>query len=632
MTAFTKSKRTALVSVLVICLDPGLASSQQTCLDWNSPHFFLVATPGDVRDCLTERGTRIDNRSELSLPELLHSDVADVFLDDATDSGESAGEATPLHLAAGFGSSSEVVRVLIENGANLAARDSSGATPLHWAAAINGTPEVIDALLDAGADTSHENLDGERPWDLARSWNTQLQNDRILDRLRPGDADGVPVIGSHEDTVSPPDSVVIESCTNWNTPSFFRRAEPGEVRRCLNGGVDIATRTPGQQTPLHLAAAFSRHPDVIEIMLNAGADKLAATGTGKLPWDYARRNAIVRDSNAGKRLQPVDCASWNSIKFFKSASSREVELCLGEGADVHARSRSGWTPMHVAAAFSATAGVLTTLVESGADVGARSDGGWTPLHRAAEYNSEPSAVETLLSLGAELNARSDDNLTPLHVAASKSRSPDVVQTLLDAEADIRARTATGALAWDLAQDNAALDGTLMRERLRPSRCDDWISVRFFRHVALGEVRRCLAAGRSVDETSNRGWTPLHLAAAFSGTPRIVEFLIDKGADPSARSEGGWTPLHRAAEHANETGILTILLSAGVPPNVVSETGWTPLHSAAKTNRSSEIVSALLNAGADPEAVTADGLTPWDLAQDNAALRDTPAWGRLQAAR
>ena len=230
-----------------------------------------------------------------------------------------------------------------------------------------------------------------------------------------------------------------------------------------------------------------------------------------------------------------------------------------------------------------------------------------------------------------MNDRTDDNLTPLHVAARSSRHPGVLQALVDAEADIRARTADGALAMDLAAENAALDGAPVRDRLRPARCEEWLSIGFFRQAAVGEVRRCLDAGRRLDETSRSGWTPLHLAGAFSPTARVVEFLIEAGADPGARSEGGWTPLHRAAEHTTAPGVVAVLLAAGVPVDVTSDDGRTPLHLAAIRNRTPAVVAALLDADADPSVRTDDGSTAWDLARGNASMEGTAVLRRLEGA-
>ncbi|MCY3538132.1 MAG: ankyrin repeat domain-containing protein [Cyanobacteria bacterium MAG IRC4_bin_6] len=48
----------------------------------------------------------------------------------------------------------KVVKALLDSRANLKVRDKKGLTPLHWAAALSKTPEVVKALVDAGADSN----------------------------------------------------------------------------------------------------------------------------------------------------------------------------------------------------------------------------------------------------------------------------------------------------------------------------------------------------------------------------------------------------------------------------------------------------------------------------------------------
>ena len=59
---------------------------------------------------------------------------------------------TPLHLASGFNKTPAVTALLLDRGAEVNTRDQLGRTPLHLAAASNPIPAVTALLLDRGAD------------------------------------------------------------------------------------------------------------------------------------------------------------------------------------------------------------------------------------------------------------------------------------------------------------------------------------------------------------------------------------------------------------------------------------------------------------------------------------------------
>ena len=57
---------------------------------------------------------------------------------------------------------------------------------------------------------------------------------------------------------------------------------------------------------------------------------------------------------------------------------------------------------------------MRLLLEKGADIHARSKSQWTPLHFAAN-SGEEKAVRLLLEQGADIEARGYAQMTPLHL-------------------------------------------------------------------------------------------------------------------------------------------------------------------------------------------------------------------------
>lgn len=77
---------------------------------------------------------------------------------------------TPLHSAVADdrgSSAKEIVRTLVEAGADPNAQSASGGTPLHTAAFV-GDVEITKLLLEAGGDPEAQDAKGQTPLDLAR--------------------------------------------------------------------------------------------------------------------------------------------------------------------------------------------------------------------------------------------------------------------------------------------------------------------------------------------------------------------------------------------------------------------------------------------------------------------------------
>lgn len=86
---------------------------------------------------------------------------------------------TPLHAGLSGPLGIEGVRLLVEAGADVNARQHGGFTPLH-AAANRGIVEIVDLLLERGADPDAPTEDGRRAIDFAR----ERGHAHVVERLR----------------------------------------------------------------------------------------------------------------------------------------------------------------------------------------------------------------------------------------------------------------------------------------------------------------------------------------------------------------------------------------------------------------------------------------------------------------
>lgn len=117
------------------------------------------------------------------------------------------------------------------------------------------------------------------------------------------------------------------------------------------------------------------------------------------------------------------------------------------------------------------------------------------------------------------------------------------------------------------------------------------------------VNLLLEFGANPNAVDNLGQTPLHLISRQS--PRVVRLLLEAGGDVNAVDNLGQTPMHTSKWGSHEIG--RILLEAGGDINAVDNYGRTPLHIV--DQREARRTDFLLKAGANPNAVDDELRTP-----------------------
>ena len=80
-------------------------------------------------------------------------------------------------------------------------------------------------------------------------------------------------------------------------------ATAADVSECLQSGAEPRVQIEGGYTPLHVAAGFNDSPDVVRVLLRAGAEPYAWDKNGKAPWDYVKNRERFKGSEAYQRLK-----------------------------------------------------------------------------------------------------------------------------------------------------------------------------------------------------------------------------------------------------------------------------------------------------------------------------------------
>jgi uncharacterized protein len=245
-----------------------------------------------------------------------------------------------------------------------------------------------------------------------------------------------------------------------------------------------------------------------------------------------------------------------------------ADLLIRAGARVNAANDLGATPLWAAAQNGSDA-MVRRLLAAGADPNLALVAGETPL-MVASRSGKPAVAEQLVAKGANVNARGTRRQTALMWAASQ-KHPDVVKLLLAHGADVSLRSATWSQVMAVPPH-----GYLPYNREIPA--GDETALLFAARVGdLESARLLVAAGANVDDSDAWGVSAVTLAA-HSGFGALVDFLLEKGADPNAM-RAGFAPIHEAIMRRDEP-MIAALLSHGADANAPLK-AWTP------TRRSSD---------------------------------------------
>jgi len=269
----------------------------------NTPLHDAVAIGGDIEQLLITQGANLEVRNiEGNTPFMeaaragFISSIERLALSGADTTTRNIKGDTPLHLAVAA-ERYDLVNLLLRSGASIHARNTSAMTPfrislgisprmvsglltkdrinvpddmgssaLHIALQEKAPPEIIRAIINQGSRVNTVDSNGKTPLRLA------VDTGQFISAKLLADAGADPFLTA-VDNKSPADI-------------SFSRGE--DCVRALFSGRAINAKDSSSNTILHLAARYGT-PDIIEVLLELGANKTLRNISSEVPVDIALR-------------------------------------------------------------------------------------------------------------------------------------------------------------------------------------------------------------------------------------------------------------------------------------------------------------------------------------------------------
>jgi len=481
-------------------------------------------------------------------------------------------------------------------------KDGAGNTILHLAVKNRGDAYVVGKILEQNADINARNREGDTALHIATRLNLQETGEYILEN------------GAN----------IFYANSAGESPLYIALTHPSGVLPWMFTPATAAAHDGLGNTMLHYVALWrmDRH---IPFIIEKGVSTEAANATGETPLFWAvkydgastvktllneKANLQARDSLGNSVLHAA--VRWNA----KNA----VTTLLNAGIDANVHSLDLTTPLHEAVRLGVT-DIAIILVNRGADLEVRDSGGNTPFMEAVRAG-KIDTMALLARMGTNTMTRNANGDTPLHVAIAQADDA-VIKALLDMKVSIHARNTSNRTPFHYALHHSPEMVSLLLTADRLNGSDDFGNSPL--HIALQEkvpsdtLRVIIDRGTRLSAVDSNGRIPLRLAADM-GEWELAKVLADAGSDPFSRAVDGKTSGEVIIARGSEA-IRTVFSGRAINAKDVS--GNTILHYAARMGKPESIV-LLLELGAAKNAQNISAESPADIAMrwnnnENAAL-------------
>lgn len=344
----------------------------------------------------------------------------------------------------------------------------------------------------------------------------------------------------------------------------------------LASGLNINEQDKWGNTPLHYVCASGGRLDVVNLLLQRGADPRSENLEGRTPlfllpgWaTETLRVLITHGANPSALDKEGTPLLMRFLKhdlsgYHESEETRErirsLLLLVQHGADVNLKDPDGntfLTKLLLRARIEEKDfpkeefyQLVRETLDRGANPNEPGEGKNYPLHYAVK---DFNLVKILLEAGARPNVRNEKGETPAHLLAARGASEEVFSLLKEAGADLKARTNQGETVGFYFVKNNQLNLDKITRLIevgvdfKDGNILHYLAKSWWEHTPNEESRTgkfisffVNELGLSVDSKDEGGNTPLHIAC-LDKKQKLARFLLNLGAKPWEKNLDGKAP-------------------------------------------------------------------------------------------
>ncbi|XP_062122617.1 rabankyrin-5 [Drosophila sulfurigaster albostrigata] len=473
---------------------------------------------------------------------------------------------TALHIICSYGRSNcdqndfsqmlDIGRKILQCNPNVNIQNIQGQTPLHIAI-ISQNLDMVNLLLDVpNIDVNLRTTEEKSPLELSLNL-FEKEGSGIASKLLQMGAQPNPLKAETNDSLL--QTLILQGSTFENAAVFLadfaivdhinnngmtalhlaaKHNMPILVTKLLHMGAsaNIQSSKADMKSPLHVAVEASAL-QVIKVFSNFRKD-------GATPLDYN-----CKDSNGDSPLSL--CLALNQMKL--------ASLLIAGGADVNARNDCELTLFHQCI-LNGNDEKAIFLLEQGADINALTGEQKSGLQLSID-NHLPKVVDMLCTKGVDLGVFNKNGDSPLWTSLELGFE-DVAQILI--------RHGIDTDCWS--QGPEGCQQTLLHRAIDENK----ESIAMFlvqNQCDLDSPRQLGPNGEGSDEARDKA-SPLHLCCQW-GLSKVVQALIDHGANVNSLDIDNKSPVHIAIENQHEDIINILLCHPGIDLKVRDKLGLTP---------------------------------------------------------